>query len=96
MLTNRGDTVVDPFAGSCTTGEAAELMGREWLCVEQNEEYLKGAEGRFKAARKMNGAQTEFYKAHKPRLNFGGVEEKPLAEDGGKTRAVTFAKDTQP
>lgn len=88
MLTNRGDMVVDPFAGSCTTGEAAELMGREWLCVEQEGTYLKGAEGRFKVARRTGGVQTEFYKAHKPRLNFGGVE-KALAEDGGKTRITS-------
>lgn len=47
MLTDRGDKVLDPFAGSCTTGSVAEKMGRKWVCVEKNEDYVKGAIGHF-------------------------------------------------
>ncbi len=47
FLTDEKDIVLDPFGGSCTTGKAAEIHGRKWVCVEQNKEYLIGAKGRF-------------------------------------------------
>ncbi len=34
-----GAWVLDPFAGSCTTGIAANLLGRRFLGIEQQEEY---------------------------------------------------------
>ena len=49
MLTDERDLVVDPFAGSCVTGEICERLRRRWLCVELREDYLKGALGRFAA-----------------------------------------------
>lgn len=47
MLTDQGDHVVDPFAGSCVTGEVCERLKRRWTCCELDEEYLQGALGRF-------------------------------------------------
>ena len=47
FLTSRGDLVLDPFAGSCTTGEAAERLGRRWMCIESLGRYLDGAKFRF-------------------------------------------------
>lgn len=47
FLTKPGDVVLDPFAGSNVTGEAAELLGRRWLAIEINGEYVKGSEFRF-------------------------------------------------
>jgi len=47
FLTDEGDLILDPFAGSNVTGEAAEKLGRKWLAFELNEEYLKGSEFRF-------------------------------------------------
>ena len=47
MLTDPGDFVVDPFAGSCTTGYVAEKLGRKWLCIEQFANYLQGGILRF-------------------------------------------------
>jgi len=41
-----GDTVLDPFLGSGTTGEAAEALGRRWVGCELNPEYAKQAEVR--------------------------------------------------
>ena len=34
-----GDVVLDPFFGSGTTGQVAELLDRQWLGIELNEEY---------------------------------------------------------
>lgn len=47
FLTDKGDLVVDPFAGSNTTGEAAETLQRNWLSIEINSEYVKGSKLRF-------------------------------------------------
>ncbi len=47
FLTDKGDLVLDPFGGSCTTGQAAEELGRKWIAVEMDENYLAGAKGRF-------------------------------------------------
>lgn len=37
---NEGDTILDPFAGSCTTGIAANLLGRKFIGIDQCQEYL--------------------------------------------------------
>ena len=47
LLTDPGDLVVDPFAGSCVTGEVAERTGRSWVCCDLVGEYLEGALARF-------------------------------------------------
>jgi site-specific DNA-methyltransferase (cytosine-N4-specific) len=47
FLTEPGDLVLDPFAGSNTTGAVAEQLGRHWLAVEKDETYAKDSELRF-------------------------------------------------
>lgn len=42
-----GDTVCDPFNGSGTTGQVARMLGRKYIGVELNEEYLKMTHDRF-------------------------------------------------
>jgi DNA modification methylase len=39
--------VLDPFAGSNVTGEAAEVLGRRWIAFEIDESYLRGSKFRF-------------------------------------------------
>jgi DNA modification methylase len=47
MLTEPNDLVVDPFAGSLTTGAVAEQLERQWIAGEAVEEYLKAGTFRF-------------------------------------------------
>lgn len=47
FLTDPGDLVVDIFAGSNTTGRAAEDLGRRWLGYELSAEYLAASAFRF-------------------------------------------------
>ena len=47
LLTDEGDVVVDPFAGSNTTGAVSEKLGRRWIAVELLEEYLEASKFRF-------------------------------------------------
>ena len=41
------DVVLDPFFGSGTTGWVAQRLGRKWIGIELNPEYVKIAEKRF-------------------------------------------------
>jgi len=47
LCTEEGDLVLDPFAGSNTTGYVAEQLGRHWLAFELEESYLEGSKFRF-------------------------------------------------
>ncbi|MBD3315831.1 MAG: site-specific DNA-methyltransferase, partial [Chitinivibrionales bacterium] len=47
FLTDPEDIVMDPFAGSNSTGYAAETLGRRWVAIEMNESYLRGSRFRF-------------------------------------------------
>lgn len=47
LLTEENDLVVDPFAGSNTTGAVAENLRRRWIAGEAVEEYLKASTFRF-------------------------------------------------
>lgn len=38
--TKEGFTILDPFAGSCTTGIAANLMDRRFIGIDMNKDYL--------------------------------------------------------
>lgn len=40
VCTNEGYTVLDPFAGSCTTGVAAKLLKRKFIGIDYNSAYL--------------------------------------------------------
>jgi site-specific DNA-methyltransferase (cytosine-N4-specific) len=47
FLTDEGDIVLDPFAGSNTTGFVAEILQRRWISFEINEDYIIGSRYRF-------------------------------------------------
>ncbi len=39
--TDEGDTILDPFAGSSTTGIAANLLGRKFIGIEQDSNFIE-------------------------------------------------------
>ena len=41
-----GDTIIDPFGGSGTTGMVALELGRKAILIELNPDYVKLAESR--------------------------------------------------
>lgn len=43
FLTDEGDMVLDPFAGSNTSGFVAETLQRRWISFEINEDYITGS-----------------------------------------------------
>lgn len=47
LCTDVGDLVFDPFAGSNTTGAAAEELNRRWITIDADKDYAAGGRGRF-------------------------------------------------
>ncbi|MCX6654345.1 MAG: site-specific DNA-methyltransferase [Candidatus Bathyarchaeota archaeon] len=47
FLTDPGDLVLDPFAGSNTTGFVAERSGRHWISIEIQDQYIEGSQAWF-------------------------------------------------
>jgi DNA modification methylase len=46
--TDAGDLVIDPFLGSGTTAAAAQRLGRKWLGIEKDANYIQIATERLK------------------------------------------------
>lgn len=47
FLSEPGQLVLDPFAGSNMTGHVAEQLGRRWMSIEINPDYVAGSRLRF-------------------------------------------------
>jgi DNA modification methylase len=47
LVTRPGGVIVDPFAGSNTTGRVAEDFGRRWIAADLNEGYVRASAVRF-------------------------------------------------
>lgn len=102
MLTDKGDLVVDPFGGSCITGEVAGRLLRQWVCCELVEDYLRGGVGRFlqpsvqkEPAKAEVNEESGYYKIGRPGLNWNGKAETPLPTDGGKKRPKKYKMPDQ-
>ncbi|KAF5034137.1 Modification methylase PvuII [anaerobic digester metagenome] len=54
FLTEKNDLVLDPFAGSNTTGYCAEKMDRRWISIEAKEEYGLQSKIRFEDSSDFN------------------------------------------
>ncbi len=82
--TNAGDTVLDPFFGTGTTGAVAKKLGRKFIGIERDQRYLKVARARI--ARVVPGAAEDLKvttsKKAEPRVPFGVIVERGLLEPG--------------
>ena len=68
MLTDAGDTVLDPFSGSCPTGAVSERLCRKWTCLDLELSYLKGALGRFSSAVDNSGSSKTSIEYRVPKI----------------------------
>lgn len=66
MTTDEGDVVLDPFMGTGTTAVAAKRLGRKYIGIELDSDYVKIAEKNVKAAKetKINGHFVSVYLGH--------------------------------
>ncbi|MDE0387338.1 MAG: site-specific DNA-methyltransferase [Rhodospirillales bacterium] len=99
MLTERGDLVIDPFAGSCVTGEVCERTGRRWTCIELLQDYCEAALGRFvrdpqETAKPVNNPEdpSHYYRVPRPGILWNGDVGSKLPRDGGKRRRLAPKK----
>ena len=47
FLTEPGDTVIDPFAGSNTTGKTADELEQLWIAIDLHQDYLESSKLRW-------------------------------------------------
>lgn len=87
FLTDPGDIVLDPFAGSCVTGVVAESLGRRWACVELSSEYIRGGVGRFGPLSKSpTKSRQQTYTINAPCALPVDDADVPLVANGGAKR----------
>ena len=81
-----GDTVLDPFFGTGTTGAVAKKMGRKFIGLEREEEYVDIARERIKKVREISKEEKKLYstppKRSLPRIPFGRLIERGLLTPG--------------
>jgi modification methylase len=82
--TKPGDVVLDPFFGTGTTGAVAKALGRKYIGVEQNKDYIAAARSRIAQIKPV--ADEKLFatpsKRSEPRIPFGAVVERGLLRVG--------------
>ncbi len=82
--TNKGDVVLDPFFGTGTTGAVAKRLGREWIGIEREQDYIEVAKERIEAALPLDeSALTTMQSVRsQQRVAFGTLVENGLLSPG--------------
>ncbi|MEO5808805.1 MAG: site-specific DNA-methyltransferase [Sphingomicrobium sp.] len=82
--TKPGDVVLDPFFGTGTTGAVARRLGRRWIGIERERDYVKVARARIDATLPLDeSAMTVMAdKRSAPRVAFGLLVESGLVAPG--------------
>ena len=100
MLTECGDLVLAPFAGSCVTGEVCERTGRRWTCIELLQDYCEAALGRFVREPQQQTTNSvplshdppNYYRVPRPGILWNRDSGSRLPQDGGKKRRLKTRK----
>jgi modification methylase len=82
--TKAGDLVLDPFFGTGTTGAAAKQLGRNFIGIERETKYARGAQARIDATEALpdEALRTTVAKRAEPRIPFGNLIERGLIKAG--------------
>jgi len=82
--TKPGDTVLDPFFGTGTTGAVARRLGRQWIGIERETAYATVAAERIAATLPLDESAmaTVPDKRSQPRVAFGVLVESGLVPPG--------------
>jgi modification methylase len=101
--TQPGDVVLDPFFGSGTTGAVAKRLGRRFIGIERDANYVRLARSRIAAVTEIepDALQVSRSKKAEPRIPFGTLIERGLLRPGtvltcarGRHRAKVRADGT--
>jgi len=79
-----GDVVLDPFAGTGTTGAAARRLGRRFIGIERDSDYVKAARARIAGVEPLSPQELDTLKPKReaPRIPFGALIESGLVAPG--------------
>jgi modification methylase len=81
--TNPGDLVLDPFFGSGTTGAVAKKLGRHFIGIERDADYIKVAQERIALIDSAPSKSIELVeRRHQIRVPFGALLEANLIKPG--------------
>lgn len=82
--TKPGDLILDPFFGSGTTGAAAKRLGRRFIGLEKEDEYIAVAKTRISKVIPVSpeDVQVTGSKRSEPRVPFGQIVEAGLLRPG--------------
>jgi modification methylase len=89
--TKPGDVVLDPFFGSGTTGAVAKRLGRNFVGIEREQDYIDAASARIAAVEPLGKAELVVMTGKKaePRVAFNVLVESGLVKPG---QVLTDAK----
>jgi len=84
--TKPGDTILDPFFGSGTTGAVAKRLGRHFVGIEREKTYARAAQARIDAVEPLGEDALTVTRAKRdePRIPFGTLLERGLIRPGDK------------
>lgn len=82
--TKPGDVVLDPFFGSGTTGAVAKRLGRHFVGIEREQDYIDAASARIEAVEPLGKAELTVMTGKKaePRVAFNTLVESGLVLPG--------------
>ncbi|MDE1156159.1 MAG: site-specific DNA-methyltransferase [Acidobacteriaceae bacterium] len=82
--TRPGDIILDPFFGSGTTGAVAKRLGRNFVGIEREQDYIDAASARIEAVEPLGKAELTVMTGKKaePRVAFNVLVEAGLLKPG--------------
>ena len=82
--TKPGDVVLDPFFGTGTTGAVAKRLGRHWIGIERESDYIEAALERIEAALPLDESAlaTMMSPRAQPKVAFGVLVENAYLAPG--------------
>ncbi|MGQ0527519.1 MAG: site-specific DNA-methyltransferase [Alphaproteobacteria bacterium] len=81
--TRPGETILDPFFGTGTTGAVAKKLGRAFIGIERDKDYAAHAKARIAKIDTMDKHMLESKaKREQPRIPFGRLVERGLLKPG--------------
>lgn len=84
--TNPGDVILDPFFGSGTTGAVAKRLGRRYVGIERELDYIRAAEARIAAVEPLPAEALDWPIPPPPRVPFATLIDLGLVTSGDQLR----------
>ena len=87
--TSPGDVVLDPFFGTGTTGAVAKKLGRQYIGIEREDEYIEYARRRIDNVKQLGDGDILHTpsKRDEPRIPFGTLIELGLLKPGARLKS---------